>query len=244
MVHYDLSHLTQAQDQRVHGPIQDDEALFLFALIRVMDMRHILEIGEDSGYSAKNFCAAVAERGMVWSIDKDPCPRVADNHRAVHKDIAFLEPADVDNQTMDLVFFDCHAYEAQLSLFYRFQRADIITDQTVLVLHDTNLWPSQITQSSYEIDEGWVHTPPERQMANDFAAMGYDVFALGTRRDRHGAHLPFRCGLTIVSKFRPFHLLYGPRAPWMVNEAKVSAQYVKSTDHPREFDYDYIGERP
>jgi hypothetical protein len=36
MVAYDLSHLTQAEDQRVIGPIQDDEALFVYALVRGM----------------------------------------------------------------------------------------------------------------------------------------------------------------------------------------------------------------
>ena len=34
MVSYDLSHLTQADDQVVEGPIQDDYYLFMFALIR------------------------------------------------------------------------------------------------------------------------------------------------------------------------------------------------------------------
>lgn len=45
MVAYSLSHLTQADDQRVGGPIQDDEALVLFALIRAMRLKRILEVG-------------------------------------------------------------------------------------------------------------------------------------------------------------------------------------------------------
>jgi hypothetical protein len=39
MVSYDLSHLTQSPDQRVQGPIQDDEALLLYALVKVMRLR-------------------------------------------------------------------------------------------------------------------------------------------------------------------------------------------------------------
>ena len=33
MVNYDLTHLTQPENQNVSGPIQDDEALFLYSII-------------------------------------------------------------------------------------------------------------------------------------------------------------------------------------------------------------------
>ena len=33
MVNYDLAHLTQPENQNVSGPIQDDEALFLYSII-------------------------------------------------------------------------------------------------------------------------------------------------------------------------------------------------------------------
>ena len=237
MVAYSLSHLTQPDDQRVHGPIQDDEALFLFALIRVTRLKRIVEIGAAEGYSATNFCAAVGPDGVVYSVDQLPCPKVAANHVVIHKDIVGLTAADLGGASVGLIFFDCHAYEAQLSLFQRLRRDGIIVDHSILALHDTNLWPSQITPSSYEIADGWVHTPPERQMANDFKAMGYDVFSLGTERDSHGPHLPFRCGLTIATKFKMFELKDGPRAPWMVNEAAVSRRYRKVG----EFDYEYEG---
>ncbi len=71
---YDLSHLTQRPNQAVSGPIQDDEALFLFALIRVMLVRRVLEIGGLSGYSATNFTKAVGPLGVVYTIDIRPVP--------------------------------------------------------------------------------------------------------------------------------------------------------------------------
>jgi predicted O-methyltransferase YrrM len=54
-----LIHLTQDVNQQVGGPIQDDEALMLFAVVRGCRFKRILEIGGLFGYSAKNFCEAV-----------------------------------------------------------------------------------------------------------------------------------------------------------------------------------------
>lgn len=44
MVIYNLEHLTQEDRQEVSGPIQDDEALFMFAIIRGMQIETVLEI--------------------------------------------------------------------------------------------------------------------------------------------------------------------------------------------------------
>lgn len=46
---YDLSHLVQPLDQQVGGPVQDDEALLLYAMVRCMRVRRVLEIGGLSG---------------------------------------------------------------------------------------------------------------------------------------------------------------------------------------------------
>jgi predicted O-methyltransferase YrrM len=76
MVAYDLSHLTQQESQEVLGPVQDDEALFLYALIRVTKIRRVLEIGGLGGYSARNFCVAVGNHGIVYTVDLNPVPRL------------------------------------------------------------------------------------------------------------------------------------------------------------------------
>ncbi len=149
MVAYNLTHLTQAQEQAVYGPIQDDEALFLFALIRVMRLARVLEIGGLHGYSARNFAAAVGDDGIVYSVDLEPTPVVAPNHRTIVKDARTLSAADVDNRPLDLVFFDCHNYEAQMAMFRSLRADGTITDATVLALHDTNLHSSKIVGHAY-----------------------------------------------------------------------------------------------
>ena len=69
MSEYNLSHLTQDSRQYVGGPIQDDEALVLYSIIKCMRIKTVLETGGDSGYSAKNFTEAVGPDGLVFCCD-------------------------------------------------------------------------------------------------------------------------------------------------------------------------------
>ena len=46
MVYYDLTHLNQPSNQFVLGPIQDDEALFLYSIIRGSRLKYILELAD------------------------------------------------------------------------------------------------------------------------------------------------------------------------------------------------------
>jgi hypothetical protein len=237
---YNLKHLTQADDQSSPGPIQDDEALFLFALIRVTRINRILEFGSFPGYSAKNFCEAIGDNGTVYSVDwgvDGVTPKVSDNHIVIVKNTAEVTPEDLGNEPIDLVFFDCHAYEAELCAFQKLRKAGIITDKTIFAFHDTNLWPTEDAVGyhdiSYEVEGGWVFCPPERKLVNDFKEMGYDIFNLGTKKEVHGTHLPYRCGLSIASKFTPLELKYGATAPWMKPQDEESAKFEKVG----EFDY-------
>lgn len=231
---YNLEHLMQPEDQNMPGPIQDDEALLLFALIRVTRIKRIVEFGGVPGYSAKNFCEAIGGNGMVYTIDwgvDGPTPKQASNHKVIVKNTADVTPEDLDNQPVDLVFFDCHAYEASLCAFQNLKKAGIITDKTIFVFHDTNLLPSEDALGyhdiSYEVEGGWVFCPPERQLVNDFKEMGYDILNLHTTKDAHGPHLPYRCGLSIARKFKPLELKFGPTAPWMGPQDIQSDQFIK-----------------
>lgn len=237
MVTYNLKHLTQAPDQNKPGPIQDDEALLFFALIRVTRIKRILEFGGVPGYSARNFCEAIVEDGMVYTVDwgvDGITPLQGINHKVIVKNTADVTPEDLDNQPIDLVFFDCHAYEAELCAFQNLKRAGIITDKTIFAFHDTNLLPSELALGypniSYEVKDGWVFCPPERQLVNDFKEMGYDILNLGTDKDVHGSHLPYRCGLSIARKFIPLELKFGATAPWMKPQDMESAKFIKVGD--------------
>ena len=102
-----------------------------------------------------------------------------------------------------MVFFDAHVFDAQMDMFHALVAQKVITDATVLALHDTNLHPKQGGPGSNFIAEagGWEHQWVERRMANVFQEeLGYDVFHLHTSMDE--ASIPRRHGVTVCQKRR------------------------------------------
>lgn len=199
---YDLSHLTQTPAQDVIGPIQDDEALLLFGLVRCSRVRHILEIGCLNGYSARNFVKAVAwcGDGTVTSVDTGMMERVSPNHFTVMKDAGDLSLSDIPGP-VELLFLDCHAYEPQKHVI------DLVvehknTEKLFIVLHDTNTHPFKYVPEAYGLDGGgWVHQPVERVLANELQeSYGFGAVHVHTSPLDHDTEMPFRHGVTICSK--------------------------------------------
>lgn len=209
---YDFSHLTQPLNQNVPGgPIQDDEALLLYAVVRTMRVRRVLEIGGQSGYSARNFLQAMSWEGegtVLYTVDVNPVTSLAPNHITICKDAAKLDESDVGNQPLDLVFFDCHVLNAQMDLFVRFVNRGLINDSTVIALHDTNLHPVKRADWAYPIRDtdgtcGYVHQDVERKMVNTLhKEFGYDAFCAHTDMRRSDERLHARHGVTLMKKFR------------------------------------------
>ena len=203
MVKYNLGHLIQGDKQDVWGPIQDDEALVMFSLIRCMRLSNVLEIGGLSGYSARNFLEAVGPAGTVFTVDLLPLPSLAPNHRVIVKNALHLTNDDVDNRVMDVIFFDCHDM-VQKDIFLKFQTSGIINDSTVLILHDTNLhFPPFHRQGQFVASEGgFAHQTVERDMVVWFQTLGYDTFHVHTKASVHSEDFPFRHGLTVCQKHK------------------------------------------
>jgi len=76
----------------------------------------------------------------------------------------------------------------------------IITDDTVICIHDTNLNAIPLTKTSKKIDNGWVFGK-DRALVNFFINAGYKTFNVHTNMDRHNSQLPFRNGLTLCQKY-------------------------------------------
>jgi predicted O-methyltransferase YrrM len=203
MVQYNLEHLIQSDHQKVCGPIQDDEALFIYSVCRGRRLKYILEIGGLSGYSAINFCKAVEKmNGVVYTFDIRPVPIVSHNHKVVIKDAREISPSDVDNNVIDLVFFDCHDYDVQWKVFEKLKENNLIDDDTIIALHDTNTHPNKYVGFAYETSDGWVHARAERELTNKFKEIGYDVFNLHTKASSHDDSMPYRHGLSLCTKFK------------------------------------------
>ena len=205
MVNYDLAHLTQPENQNVSGPIQDDEALFLYSIIRGCWLERILEIGGLSGYSAKNFLKALSfsKDGILYTCDINPVQVLSENHKVIIKNALDLTINELDNKPLDLVFFDCHDM-IQMDIFHKFVNNNIINDNTILALHDTNLHypPYQHCGIFIEKDNGYAHQPVERLMVNTFKNLGYDIFSISTDHSKHSENFPVRHGITVCKKFK------------------------------------------
>jgi predicted O-methyltransferase YrrM len=205
MVKYDLSHLSQPENQNVSGPIQDDEALFLYSIIRGCRLERILEIGGLGGYSAKNFLQALSfsKNGILYTCDLNPVPILSENHKVIIKNALNLTINELDNKPLDLVFFDCHDM-VQMDIYYKFVNNNIINDNTILALHDTNLHypPYQHCGIFIAKDNGYAHQPIERLMVNIFKNLGYDIFSISTDHSKHSENFPVRHGLTVCKKFK------------------------------------------
>lgn len=206
MVQYNLGHLTQQSNQKVLGPIQDDEALFLYSIIRGNRLSRILEIGGLSGYSATNFIEALKynndPNNIVYTVDLNVVPKMAHNHKVIVKNALHLTMDEIDNKPLDMVFFDCHDM-VQMDIYKHFKENNIITDKTILALHDTNLHyaPYRTIGPYVEKDGGYAHQPVEREMVNKFKDMGYDIFNIVTDKSKHNHEFPFRHGITVCQKF-------------------------------------------
>lgn len=198
---YDLSHLVQADDQVVAGPVQDDEALLLFAVIRTSRLRRVLELGGFTGYSAHNFLKAMSVFGddrRVYTVDVNPVPLQGDGHVFIHKNARDVAADDVGNEPLDMVFFDCHDLTASTDLFSRLEAEALLTSRTLIVLHDTNL--------HYHVErKGVAHQPVERQLVMWLKHKGYDSVSFHTSSRDHGASLPYRHGVTIMQRFAELH---------------------------------------
>ena len=212
---YELSHLVQPPSQYVGGPVQDDEALLLFAVVRGMRMRAVLEVGGLSGYSALNFTRALppGEGGFVATVDINPVRKTAHNHESLQKPAGEVAAGDLQPlfekyslpPRFDLIFFDAHVYEQQTRLFDNLRQTGMADDKTIIALHDTCPHPRAINTSGKPVQlpdggEGFVNFPEETKMVGDLTAKGYHAFQLHPRRDTMNGEFQFRHGITLMQK--------------------------------------------
>lgn len=210
---YNLSHLNQTTCE-VIGPIQDDEALFLYALIKVMGLKYVVEVGGLSGYSAQNFLCAIPSGGKVVTIEPQLLIPLADNHNVITKLAHMVTVEDIGLPHIDLIFFDAHEEDSQMTLFHSLCNAKIIDDKTIIVLHDTGTHPVDIwnlqklvsDNNHNNANNGFVHQVPERNMSNSLMDLGYCPLHLAVNNnDLPIDNLTFRHGLTILNK--PYKLI-------------------------------------
>jgi predicted O-methyltransferase YrrM len=204
---YSLGHLRHFKE-RAAGPVQRDEALLLYAIVKTIDPKTVVEFGFMAGHSAVNFLKAMSIDARLYSYDiSGSALQLAEKVRDrrfvfVCKSQADFDSSDVENRRVDLAFFDAsHNYDLNVATFERL--SDSLSERALVIVHDTGTWHGDLkgfrTADGYFIgdsaESGYVHRPGERKFVN---------YIRETRPDFDQIHLhsttKLRHGLTLMQR--------------------------------------------
>lgn len=190
-MNYDLAHLTQ-DTRRVYGPIQDDEALLLYAFIRCAGIKVVLEAGGQTGYSARNFLMAGA---TVFTVDTQPVRKLHGRHHVIQASIGDVPLEEIPR--CGLVFFDAHVEEEQWQFYRRASKAGVVDVGTTLVVHDTGLHSQKFVDWAVPCGDGWAHQPSDRRLVGRLVEEGWQRIHAHDDQAAEPRH-----GLTILQRPR------------------------------------------
>jgi hypothetical protein len=202
-MNYDLTHFTQEPSQLLYT-LQDDEALVLYALIRCMRLKTIIECGTIEPTSTINFLKALDGDGNLISITSPNFPISSNDsrHSVFAKDMSDLSISEFPSTPIDLIYFDGQRYPFQMRMYLQLREWGLLSEKVILAIHDTNCHPVCLLNGSQEVTEGFVHSSHARLLVNDFNKIGFQSFCLHTSRNQHSSHFPCRHGLTLMQRFK------------------------------------------
>lgn len=205
-----ISHLLSYREGEAIGPLQRDEAVALFGVVRTLRPRVVVEFGFFHGHSAFNFLQALSEDALLFSYDVDEdSRRRAESEFAFDRRFAFLAKSqtdfaaeDVGGREVDFVFFDAaHELELNTETFSRILPS--LSPAAMIAVHDTGLWNreyfapihEQFTREhsgAWHHEDLYAHQPGERAFI-DWITETYPEFVAihlhSTRTLRHGFSL-------------------------------------------------------
>ncbi|HRC86907.1 MAG TPA: class I SAM-dependent methyltransferase [Thermoanaerobaculia bacterium] len=208
-----LGHLAFFHEEEALGPIQREEALLLFALVRVLRPALVVELGFHRGHSALNFVAALDPGARLVSFDiAESARELAEGYlgglpgfRYIHKSQTDLSASDFDGQKIDLVLLDA-AHDVELN--QRAYRAlePCLAPGAVIAVHDTGVWQRSTMRPSHherarERPAGWFDAeqyqpwPEERQFVNWLRQAHPELAQLHLHSERTVRH-----GLTLLQR--------------------------------------------
>ena len=142
-----MSHLSSYRENDAIGPLQRDEAIALFGIVRTLRPKVIVEFGFFHGHSAFNFLQALSPNGKLYSYDiaEDSITRAMTEFKFeprfnfIGKSQTEFDPADIGNQPVDFVFFDAaHELDLNMETFRRI--VSQLAPEGMIAIHDTGLW--------------------------------------------------------------------------------------------------------
>lgn len=204
---YSLSHLRYYQEYAA-GPIQRDEALLLYALVKTVDPKTVVEFGFLVGDSAINFLKAMSADARLYSYDVTAMSMHSarkirdDRFTFILKSQAEFQCSDVDKRLVDLVLFD-GSHDFHINMVTLKEVMKCLSERALIIVHDTGAWYGDMkgfqTSEGYFIDRlrnrGYIHRPDERKFVN---------YIRENIKDFDQIHLhstsKFRHGLTVLQR--------------------------------------------
>lgn len=211
-------HLSLYAEESALGPIQREEALLLFAIVRVARPKLVVEFGFHRGHSALNFLAALPPSSRLVSLDTAaPAESIArasfesdPRFRFIRRSQTEIGSVDLGDEQVDLAFFDAsHDLEINRKTFEVLLPR--LSPGALVVIHDTGSWrreamtPMHVEWArSHPTGEGaWISEdeflpwPAERRFANWIIESRTEFSALHFHSDRTLRH-----GLTVLQRSR------------------------------------------
>jgi predicted O-methyltransferase YrrM len=149
---YDLSHLNQ-KSAIVWGPQQDDEALFIYSIVKVMRPKIVVEAGMSTGYSTVNLLSALDNDSRLFTYDilkNNPSSKAFKDtrFRFLLKSQTEFEHEDIDNLIIDLAILDSsHVFEDETE-FWR-KLVNYLSINAIVIIHDTGLHNKNFNKNKF-----------------------------------------------------------------------------------------------
>lgn len=207
----DLTHLAGFVET-VCGPVQRDEALLLYGLVRVLRPITVVEIGFLEGQSASNFLRALDPDARLYCFDVDPrCARTAEERFGHDPRLVFrlrsqteLTPEDVDGRRAELVFLDA-SHDLALNQTTFAQLDALMTGDGILAVHDTGAVPRELFPPEHPLlrtRRDWVGDEYEGQ-PGERAFVNWVCEEYPEWRPVHlHSRQTIRCGITLLQRSR------------------------------------------
>ena len=166
---YDLKHLNQEPNAATFGPLQDDESLLLFGILKTIKPSIVLEFGTNDGHSSLNMLKALENNAKFYSYDIQKLNSMQNDPRfkfyeKSHSD--FIASDVINNLTIDFVLIDYSNFETMKIGFTKM--INQMSPNGVIAFHNTGLHVNEIDKCSCDFENycGGLHQIETRLFVN------------------------------------------------------------------------------
>ena len=164
--------------------IDPTQCHFLHLIIKISNIKNVLEIGTFTGLSALSISLALPEDGKLVVLDKnEETSKIAQNFfkkaNQNHKITTIIKPAfeslnDIKNQKFDMVFIDAD----KLNYMKYYEKSLGVINQGGLIIIDNVLWHGEVADEKY-IDKYTINIRDFNQFISEDKRVEQIIIPLG-----------------------------------------------------------------